>query len=54
MKWTSSSGSTNPSSAAIAALDPDGHDFGSGVHDMLRDLDEHVERENLGISRCPW
>ena len=35
--------------AAITKLDPDGPDFGRRVHDLLRDLDEHVERENLGI-----
>ena len=34
---------------AITGLDPDAPDFGNRVHDLLRDLDEHVERENLGI-----
>jgi hemerythrin-like domain-containing protein len=35
--------------AAITALDPDGPDYEDRVHDLIRDLDEHVERENLGI-----
>lgn len=34
---------------AIAALDPEGPEFEHLVSDLLRDLDEHVERENLGI-----
>ena len=34
---------------AIADLDPDGDEFERLVSDLLRDLDEHVERENLGI-----
>ena len=34
---------------AITGLDPDAPDFGTRVHDLLHDLDEHVERENLGI-----
>ena len=34
---------------AIAALDPEGEKFERVVSDLLRDLDEHVERENLGI-----
>ena len=34
---------------AITGLDPDAPDFGARVHGLLRDLDEHVERENLGI-----
>ena len=34
---------------AITGLDPDAPDFGNRVHDLLRDLDEHVEREYLGI-----
>ena len=35
--------------AEITALDPADPDFGSRVHDLVRDLDDHVERENLGI-----
>ena len=34
---------------AIAALDPEGPEFERLVSDLLRELDEHVERENLGI-----
>ena len=34
---------------AISDLDPDGPEFERLVSDLLRDLDEHVERENLGI-----
>jgi hemerythrin-like domain-containing protein len=34
---------------AIADLDPDGREFERRVSDLLHDLDEHVERENLGI-----
>lgn len=35
--------------AAVASLDPDGPDFQRKVTDLLRDLEEHVQRENLGI-----
>ena len=35
--------------AGIAALDPDGPDFERAVSALLAELDEHVERENLGI-----
>ena len=34
---------------AIAALDPAGADFDAGVLGLLEELDEHVEREDLGI-----
>ena len=33
----------------ITTLDPSGPDFDSRIHDLLRDLNDHVERENLGI-----
>lgn len=33
----------------IAALDPDGPELEGAVATLLRELDEHVERENLGI-----
>jgi hemerythrin-like domain-containing protein len=35
--------------AAVERLHPDDLDFERRVADLLRDLDEHVERENLGI-----
>ena len=35
--------------AALAALDPGAADFDERVTRLLHDLDEHVERENLGI-----
>lgn len=35
--------------AVVGALDPDHPDFERVVADLLRDLDEHIERENLGI-----
>ncbi len=35
--------------AAVDALDPLAADFERGVTDLLRELEEHVERENLGI-----
>jgi hemerythrin-like domain-containing protein len=35
--------------AGIAALDPSGPDFEHDVSGLLRELDDHVERENLGI-----
>lgn len=35
--------------AAVESLDPDGPDFQRRVTDLLRDLEEHVQRENLGI-----
>jgi hypothetical protein len=35
--------------AGIAALDPAGPDFERAVSVLLEELDEHVERENLGI-----
>jgi len=35
--------------AGIAALDPAGPDFERAVSVLLQELDEHVERENLGI-----
>ncbi len=35
--------------AGIAALDPSGPDFERAVTVLLRELDDHVERENLGI-----
>jgi hypothetical protein len=34
---------------AIAGLDPDAADFEQAVSMLLVELDEHVERENLGI-----
>ena len=34
---------------AIAALDPDGIDFEARVLGLLDELDEHIEREDLGI-----
>ena len=33
----------------IAGLDPDGPDFERAVSVLLLELDEHIERENLGI-----
>ena len=35
--------------AAIAALDIDAADLGGRVARLLRELDDHVERENLGV-----
>lgn len=35
--------------AAVDTLDPDDPDFERVVADLLRDLDDHIERENLGI-----
>ena len=35
--------------AAIAALDPDAPDVEARVAQLFRELDDHVERENLGI-----
>ncbi len=35
--------------SGIAALDPEGPDFERAVSVLLLELDEHVERENLGI-----
>jgi iron-sulfur cluster repair protein YtfE (RIC family) len=35
--------------ATIAALDSGSPGFGAAVQRLLEDLDEHVERENLGI-----
>jgi hemerythrin-like domain-containing protein len=35
--------------AEVAALDPTDADFAHNVTKLLRDLGEHVERENLGI-----
>ena len=34
---------------AVEGLDPDGPELERLVSDLLRELDEHVERENLGI-----
>jgi hypothetical protein len=35
--------------AAISQLDPEGADFEQAVTVLLVELDEHVERENLGV-----
>ncbi len=35
--------------AAVAALDPRADDFEAAVTRLLADLDEHIEREDLGI-----
>ena len=35
--------------AALAGLDPDAPDFEVRVTGLLHELDEHVERENLGV-----
>ena len=35
--------------SAIAGLDPDGPDFEQAVSMLMVELDEHVERENLGV-----
>ncbi len=35
--------------AAVACLDPGADDFADHVSRLLRELDDHVERENLGI-----
>lgn len=35
--------------AAVAALDPDSDDFDVAVARLLSELDEHIEREDLGI-----
>lgn len=34
---------------AVAALEPDAADFESSLVRLLREIDDHVERENLGI-----
>lgn len=35
--------------AAVESLDPDHPGFEGVVADLLRELDEHIERENLGV-----
>lgn len=35
--------------AGIEALDPDGPDFNAKVAELFRELEEHIEREDLGI-----
>lgn len=35
--------------ATIAALDPQGEEFGASVLALLADLDQHIEREDLGV-----